>query len=210
MNAMLASTICAPIEGLINAILTQDPAAIVQLQPYAGKVLHCEFTSPVHFECYLLVEDSRIALQSLYEGEPDASLSAGASAFAKIAMSSSQTEALFSPEIALKGDTHLIQALHRIISQLEIDWEAHFATIFGDVASHQLGQFFSKSQRWASQSKDAVLADIDEYLHEEAQILPNKVEFAHFAARLDELKLSADRINARTQRLNKLLDETIS
>ncbi|MGJ8688379.1 MAG: ubiquinone biosynthesis accessory factor UbiJ [Gammaproteobacteria bacterium] len=207
MNAMLSSSLCAPIEGLINALLAQDPAALVQLQPYSGKVLHCECTSPVHFECYLLVEDSRIALQSLYEGEPDASLSASASAFAKIAMSSSQTEALFSPDITLMGDTHLIQALHGIIAKLEIDWEAHFSVIVGDVASHQLGQFFSKSQRWAAQTKDAVLEDIEEYLHEESQILPNKVEFAHFATRLDELKLTLDRINARTQRLNKTLDE---
>ncbi len=183
---------------------------MVKLQRYSGKVVRCECTTPIRFECFLLVEDARIALLSLYEGEPDASLSASASAFSKIAMSSSQTEALFSPDIALSGDTHLIQALHQIIGQLEIDWEAHMAVIFGDVASHQLGKILSSSARWATQSKEAVLANVEEYLHEEAQILPNKTEFAHFSARLDELKLSLDRIQARTARLDKALDETSS
>ncbi len=207
MNALLRSTLCAPIEGIINTLLAQDPSAVVKLQRYSGKVVRCECTSPVSFDCFLVIEDSRIALLSLYEGEVDASLSASASAFSKIAMSSSQTEALFSPDIALSGDTHLIQALHQIIGQLEIDWEAHLAVIFGDVASHQLGKLFTSSQRWAAQSKEAVLDNIEEYLHEEARILPNKAELAHFNARLDELKLSLDRIHARTVRLNKALDE---
>ncbi len=190
MDALLRSSLCAPMEGIINTLLTQDPSAVVKLQRYSGKVVRCECTSPLSFECFLVVEDSGIALLSMYEGEVDAGISASASAFSKIAMSSSQTEALFSPEIALSGDTHLIQALHQIIAQLEIDWEAHLAVIFGDVASHQLGKLLSNSQQWAAHSKDTVLANIEEYLHEEARILPNKTECAHFSARLDELKLS--------------------
>lgn len=210
MNALLRSAICAPLEGLINTVLAQDPGATLQLQRYSGKVVRCQCTSPVQFDCYLVIEDSRIALLSMYEAKADASLSASASAFSKLAMSSSQTEALFSPDVVISGDTHLIQALHRIIAHLEIDWEAHLALVFGDVASHQLGQFFSKSQRWAARTKDAVLANVEEYLHEESQILPNKTEYAHFSVRLDELKLRLDRINARTQRVNKALAEISS
>jgi len=206
MDALLRSTICAPIEAIINGLLAQDPGAVVKLQRYQGKVVRCACTAPVNFECFLVVEDSKIALLSLYEGEVDASLSASASAFSKVAMSSSQTEALFSPDIALSGDTHLIQALQQIIVQLEIDWEAHLSVILGDVASHQLGKLFTRSSRWASQSKEAVLANVEEYLHEEARILPNETELSHFNARLDELKLSIDRITARTARLNKALD----
>ena len=207
MNALLRSSLCAPIEGIVNALLAQDPAAQVQLQRYSGKIVRCECSSPLHFECFLRIEGTRIVLLSLYEGEVDASLSATLSAFSRIAMSSSQTEALFSPDIVISGDTHLIQALHRIIAGLEIDWEAHFAVIFGDVASHQLGRVFAKTAHWTSHSIDAVLANIEEYLHEESQILPNKAEFGHFSARLDELKLSLDRINAKAQRLDKAIDE---
>lgn len=207
MNAMLSSAISAPIEKLVNALLAQDPAAAQQLSQYSGKALRFECSTPVPFVLYVLVEDERIALRSIYELEPTAGISASASALSKLLSSQNQTEALFSPEVALSGDTHFIQALQRIIGDLEIDFEAHFSHIFGDVASHQIGQLFGKTQRWGTRTKESVLANIEEYLHEESRILPNKVEFARFCARMDELKLKLDRSNAKVQRLRKRLED---
>jgi ubiquinone biosynthesis protein UbiJ len=207
MNEMLASTLCAPIEALINAVLKQDPASALQLQAYRGKALRVECTSPIKLVATLVVEEQGISLRSVYETEPDAAISASAGSFVSLLTSDSQTGALFSPAVALSGDTQLVQALHRIIGGLEIDWEGHFASVFGDIATHQLAEFAKRARRWGKNSREAVLDDVEEYLHEEARLLPSKSEVAHFSTRIDELKLRLDRINARTQRLGAKITE---
>lgn len=201
MNEMLTSTLCAPVEALINAVLKQDPASALQLQAYQGKVLRVECTSPMRLVAYLVVEDQHISLRSVFEEAPDAAISASAGSYTTLLMSNSQTDALFSPAIALSGDTHLVQALHRIIGGLEIDWEGHFATVFGDIATHQLAQLAGRAKRWGKSTRETLIDDVEEYLHEEARILPSKSELAQFSTRVDELKLRLDRINARAQRL---------
>lgn len=201
MSEMLASALCAPVEALINAVLKQDPASTLQLQAYRGKALRVECISPFKLVVTLVVEDQGVSLRSVYETEPDAAISASAGSYASLLMSDSQTSALFSPAVALSGDTQLVQALHRIIGGLEIDWQGHFASVFGDIATHQFSEFVGRAKRWGKRSRESVLDDLDEYLHEEARLLPSKSEVAHFSARIDELKLRLDRINARTQRL---------
>lgn len=208
MSEMLASALCAPVEGIINAVLKQDPASTQQLKAYRGKVLRVECTSPIKLVAYLVVEEQGISLRSVYEAEPDAAISASAGSYATLMTSDSQTSTLFSPAVALSGDTHFVQALHRIIGALEIDWQDHFASVFGDVATHQFAEFLSRAKRWGKQSREAVLDNVEEYLHEEARILPSKSEVAHFSTRIDELKLRLDRISARTQRLDAKLNDT--
>ena len=207
MNEMLASTLCAPIEALINAVLKQDPASALQLQAYRGKALRVECPSPIKLVATLVVEEQGISLRSVFEGEPDAGISASASAYANLLTSDSQTGALFSPAVAISGDTHLVQGLHRVIAGLEIDWQDHFATVFGDVATHQFSELVSRAKRWGKQSRETMLDNVEEYLHEEARLLPSKSEVAHFSTRIDELKLRLDRINARTQRLGAKITE---
>lgn len=206
MNEMLASALSAPLEALINAVLKQDPASAVQLQSYQGKVLRVECTAPFNLVVFLVVEDQRVALRSVYESAPDAAICASAGSYASLVMSDSQTGALFSPAVALSGDTHLVQALHRIIKGLEIDWEDHFASVFGDIATYQLAELVGRARRWGTNSRETIVDDVEEYLHEEARLLPNQSEVAQFSARIDELKLRLDRINARTQRLGEMVN----
>lgn len=206
MNPLLSSTLTAPIETLLNAVLAQDPSTRQQLQPLAGKCVRLECTTVVPCVLYLLIEERQLALRSVYEHIPDASITATAGALSKLA-TGAQTNALFSPDIALAGDTHLIQALHRIIGALEIDWEAHVASLFGDVLSHQLGQWFSGARQWSREASTSLLQDVEEYLHEEATILPTRSELTHFSARIDEVKLAVDRSQARLQRLLNRLPE---
>lgn len=206
MNALLSTSLLAPFEATLNALIKQDPASAMQLRPYLGRCLRIECTGPIAMTAFLVVEDERLSLRSVYEGDNDAAISASAGTFATLLMSSSQTDALFSPSVVLAGDTHLVQAMHRIIAGLEIDWEDHFANIFGDVATHQLGEWTRRARAWAKRSRESVVDDIEEYLHEEARILPTKSEFTQFSNRMDELKLRLDRIQAKTQRLLNTLN----
>lgn len=200
MSPLLISALTAPAETLINAVLAQDPVAAKRLARYHGKAMSISSASPLHWSFVILVEDERIALRSIYEPATDAAIHGSTSAFARLLLSSKQSDALFSPDIQLSGDTHLIQSLHKIIGGLEIDWEDHFANLFGDVATHQVNQLFGKARTWSRDTKGALLADVEEYLHEEARLLPVASELNQFSARVDEVKLTVDRVSARLNR----------
>ncbi|OGT74652.1 MAG: hypothetical protein A3H44_03140 [Gammaproteobacteria bacterium RIFCSPLOWO2_02_FULL_57_10] len=209
MNLLLSSAIIAPVEALLNAVLAQDPVAARKLGRHQGRAISVECTSPLNWQLFVVVENDRLAIRSVYEYTPDAGIRGSAGAFSRLLLSSSQTDALFSPAIQLSGDTHLVQDLHAILAGLEIDWEEHLGNLFGDVATHQFGQLFGRSRTWGAQTRETLLNDIEEYLHEEARILPTRSEMKHFGSRLDELRLSVDRITARQERLKEKLSRAL-
>jgi ubiquinone biosynthesis protein UbiJ len=210
MNALLISAISAPAEALLNTVIAQDPAAAAKLLPLEGKTIGLACTAPLPWEVFIQVLDNRLCIRTVYEPQPDASISANASAFTRLLLSSQQTDALFSPQISLSGDTHLIQTLHASISAMEIDWEEHVGNVFGDIPTFQLGQWLHSSRRWTRDVSAALLDDVEEYLHEEAKLLPSAAEVEHFNQRLDELKLAIDRIKARAERLRRTLEQDVT
>ena len=208
MNQLVSSAFCAPIEALLNGLLAQNPGTARRLARHHGQAVRVECTSPLQWQVFILVQEERLSIRSVYELAPQAEIAASASAFSRLLLGGAQTDALFSPDIRLGGDTHLIQDLNQILRDLEVDWEHHFSALFGDVVTHQLSQFFGKAREWTAQTRATLLADVEEYLHEEARLLPGASEVNHFSGRLDELRLAVDRITARQQRLLQKLQRT--
>jgi len=207
MNPLVSSVFSAPLEALLNAVLAQDPVAASKLSRHHGRAVSVECTSPFSWQLFVLVQGDRLAIRSVYEPEPDAGICGSAGAFSRLLLSSTQTDALFSPAIQLSGDTHLIQDLHAILAGLEVDWEDHFGNLFGDIATQQFGQWFGRARAWSAEARESLLTDIEEYVHEEARILPSRSEVNHFSNRLDELRLAVDRMTARQERLFRKLQQ---
>ena len=205
MNPLLISALSAPAEALINAVLAQDPVAASRLARYDGKSLRLHCSGPLQWDITLLVQGQRIALRAISEVEPDASISANASAFLRLLLSKQQTEALFSSDIMLSGDTHVLQELHSILGNLNIDWEDHFGRIFGDIPTWQASQAMQRSHAWARSTTSSLLDDVEEYLHEEARLLPTASELNSYSDRINALVLGLDRLEARQARLRELL-----
>lgn len=205
MNPLLSSAITAPVEALLNAVLAQDPVAARKLQRHHGRTVSIACTSPLEWQVFVLVQDDKLAIRSVYEPAADAGVRGSAGAFSRLLLSSNQTDALFSPAIQLSGDTHLVQDLHVILAGLEIDWEEHFGNLFGDIATHQFSQFFGRARAWGVQTRETLLDDIEEYVHEEARLLPSRSEVDQFSNRVDELKLAVDRMTARQAHLRAIL-----
>ena len=201
MNHLVSSAFCAPVEALLNGLLAQDAETARRLARHHGKTVRVACTAPLQWQVFVLVQEERLSIRSIYEPAPQAEIAASASAFSRVLLGGAQTDALFSPDIRLGGDTHLIQDLQQILRDLEVDWEHHFSAVFGDVATHQLSQFFGKALEWTTQTRQTLIADVEEYLHEEARLLPGSSEVTHFSSRVDELRLAIDRIYARQQRL---------
>lgn len=206
MNPLLISALSAPVEALINAVLAQDPVAAMRLGRLQGRTLRVHCTGPLDWSVTLVVREQRIALRAISEAEPDAAINASAAAFLRLLFSNRQTDALFSPDIAISGDTQVLQDLHSILGSLDIDWEDHFGRVFGDIPTWQASQTLQKSQEWMRDTTSSLLDDVEEYLHEEARILPTASELNRFSDRIDALTLGLDRIAARQSRLRDQLE----
>ncbi len=208
MNPLVLIAVCAPLEALINAVLAQDVGSTRRLATLDGRSVQLQCSKPVPLCVYLQVNQGRIALRALQEEPPSASITADATSLLRLLLAGAQTSALFSPGISLSGDTQVIQTLHNVLTGLEIDWQAHASRLFGDVLTRQAETGLDSTRQWSAQTAQSLRADVDEYLHEEARVLPSRAEVEVFSTRLDELKLGLDRIQARTALLRQNVAES--
>ena len=205
MNPMLASIIYTPLEILLNQLLAQDPAAAAKLQelspPDSQPVISLFCTTAPHWQLHLLLDGPRLQLRSVYDGPAAASVSASASAFMRLVMAENSRTALFSPDIVLAGDTHLIQALFEILRNLDIDWEYYMESVTGGVLTNQFSKAVDSAREWSGEFTDSMRSNLQEYLYEESGLLPQQSELEEFYTGVDELRLRLDRLEARLQRL---------
>lgn len=207
MNPLVLIAVCAPLEALINAVLAQDVGSTRRLAALEGRSVQLQCSKPVPLCVYLQVNHARIALRALQEEPPSAGITADAASLLRLLLAGSQTSALFSPDVTLSGDTQVIQTLHSVLTGLEIDWQAHASRLFGDVLTRQAETGLGSAREWSAQTAQSLRADVDEYLHEEARVLPSRAELEVFSTRLDELKLGLDRIQARAALLRQNVAE---
>jgi len=203
MNPLLIVALSAPLESLINAVIAQDVGSQRRLATLEGKSVQLQCSKPVAFSVTMQVVNARLALRAIQEEAPSAGIRADAGALLRLLLGGGQSDALFSPDVQLSGDTHVVQSLHSIIGGLNIDWEAHMARLFGDVATQQVRAGLASARQWSAQSAESLRADLEEYVHEEARLLPSHTEARLFAERVDELKLALDRTQARMERLRQ-------
>lgn len=208
MSKMLASALYAPLEKLINSLLAQDPAASNRLRELSERgaepgqaVVAVTCTSPIRWELYVVIDAAGLQLRSVHEAPLDASVIASAGAFGKVMMADNPRTALFSPDITLSGDAQLVQELFETLRGLDFDWEHHLAPLAGDVLTQQFSSAMKSFRQWSDQTSSSMRDNVQEYLHEEARLLPQRDEVEEFYSGVDDLHLQLDRVHARMQRL---------
>lgn len=189
----------AGLEALINQTLTLDPGSLLRLEKLSGHVfwLHC--TSP-ELSVYLIPSDEGISLQGVYAGEADTRLTGSAGEFAKLLTADDPASALINGELQLHGDTQALIELQKIAKDLDIDWEAPLANVFGDVVGHHLGQGLRAGFSFGLQAFKSLRRQLDDYLVEESDWLAPRWQVDKFMNEVDQLAQRTERLQAR---LNK-------
>jgi len=185
------------LEVAIKVAFKRDAATQRRLSRLDGKLIEVRLTVP-QLSFYVLPVSDGLEFDTQHQFQADCVVEGAASDFLEVLMDEQKT---FGSGIRLSGDTQLAIELKSCLQRLDIDWEGLLADNIGDLAAHQLAQLFRKGQQFAKQSKDTLLDDLDDYLHEEVRLLPSKIELEHFYDQLDQLRLSADRLQARVERL---------
>ncbi|MCH2355758.1 MAG: SCP2 sterol-binding domain-containing protein [Pseudomonadales bacterium] len=213
MIQILKSLALLPVEKILNHLLRNDPYLAAQLAPFDGKTIEVQSTAPTTAIC-CSIDRGAIRLSSLgseYVGlHADAVIVGRAVDLVNMLFTDNSSRALANPAISISGDAVLVQELYGTIRKLDIRWQDYLAPFLGDVITNELEQVADSSHRWSKHASASVRRNIDDYLREETNLLPDRNEVAAFGDVLDRLKLDIDRIQARARLLNDRLDILLS
>jgi len=206
---MLATALSTLLEQALNTWLRLDASshgnAAQQLQALQGQLLCIQLTQP-ELHLYLLPTSDYVRVMPSYDAEPDVVLQGSALAFMRMANANDSGKAMLENGIRIDGSMGLAEQFSQILSTADIDWEELLARVLGDPAAHQIGQLGRSSQTWLQDSRQALQLNIQEYLQEERQLLPTELTLQPYLNAVDSLRLDAERLQARVQRLQIQLD----
>jgi ubiquinone biosynthesis protein UbiJ len=198
MDPMLSTAALASAEKIINAALAYDPASRIALAELEPQVLAIHITSP-DIKVFVLPSAEGIELHGHYEGEVTTQLQGTLPAL--LSLIKSDRLNLKDSGVQLFGSTSFLAELQKILKNLDIDWEEILSQVFGDIIGHQGAELIRSKLSWTKDRVTNIQRLTSEFLTEELRVLPSKPELTFFNAQVDELKLGADRVEARIERI---------
>lgn len=201
---LLRTAALAALERALNVALDLDTASRQRLDALAGKVFHIECVTP-RLDLFVLPQTRWLALAGSHEGAADARLVGSADDFIALASSADPASELINGPITLHGDSHALQQLQQILRDLDIDWEAPLARVFGDVVGHQLGRALRGAGQRARYTGDRLRRQGRNWLNQESGLLAAADEVVAFCTEVDQLTARTDRLEARLRQLRQQL-----
>lgn len=209
MNPTLHTAVLAALENAVGRALDLDPAARQALAGLGGRVFQIE-PRDTGADIFLLPGDTGIELRGVYDGPVDSHIIGTIPDFVELISAEDAASTLINGGISLHGDSAPLLELQAILHRLDLDWEGALAGKIGDIPAHQLGRVVRGGLRWGQQAFGSLNRQIEEFLHEEARVLPPEAELQGFYDAVGQLSQSVERLDARLQRqrqrLHKLLD----
>lgn len=202
VDPALHAAVLAALEGAINRALALAPLGGEELAPFEDQVfaLHC--TAP-QFDLFLYPGRNRVRLAGFHEGPTTTSIRGEAADFRELATSRDPAATLINGALELDGNSAPLIELQKVLSNLDIDWEAPLVSTLGDVAGHQLAEVLRVAFSWSRQAVNSLTRQLDEFIHEEARLAPPRLELEDFYGEVRELDQQVERLQMRTQRLRQ-------
>jgi ubiquinone biosynthesis protein UbiJ len=197
------------LELAINSALKYDPATLRELSTLEGQVLLVDCTSPA-MRIAIQTSQQQITLHSGWEDEAAITLQGSLIALTKMAANASYTSSFAGTGVQLSGNLETLHKLHKILSQLDIDWEGALADIIGDIPAYMIGSALRKSADIAKQNKQRVTSALTEVAQEELQIVPSRNGFEQFKKEVREMASDTDRLMARANLLRQQIDQMLN
>jgi ubiquinone biosynthesis protein UbiJ len=204
---LLLSTALSSAELILNKALTLDPSSKNKLRKLQGNIfeINCVNSgrSILDYSIFITVLDEGILLSPVITDEANAEISASANVLLKLLLAKDKSNIIRNENIQLKGDASSIQDLQAILLELDIDWEYQLSKSIGDIPTQTLSDGLDILKNFISNSAASLTTDIDEYVHEEKNIVPTAAELENFFQRIDQLRLNIDRTESRIDNLKR-------
>ena len=206
MNQFLGSLALLPIEKVLNAIISRDKHIAKRLSAFDSKCIEVVSNRP-SFSLSIRFEDGTIRLSAIDSQTlgiiADATISGRAESLLGLLAKKADQRAMADSAIDISGDAALVHDLQMTIESLDIDWQDYLAPILGDVLSNELGEAEQSARAWSKSAGANMQRSVRDYLSEEARLVPSELEVDSFSNRLDQLRLSIDRVAAKTELLKR-------
>lgn len=208
----LKSPAIRALQALLNRALALDPATRLTLARLHKKQLLIESTMPpltlvVGFSARGEVE---LAATSDNANAPELCLRGTSLALLTLALDRSDRVSFVGTGVRVEGEQELLRQLRDILRNLDLDWEQALAILVGDVPARMLAETLRGAGRWQQQARARAGSGLAEFVREEAQLVPTRIEMDEFAAAVRLVSMDVDRIGARIDKLQRRLQETES
>jgi ubiquinone biosynthesis protein UbiJ len=196
----MSSFLLSPLNLFINQFINLDPDYNQLLTPLIGKTIRLEILQP-KFTVFITFTGTALTLHSQLDAVADCTIRGSAFALLCLSRQSHKTAALAQGDVEILGDLNLAQHLNTLNTELNIDWEEQLSKFVGDFAAFKIGSALRKVWNWKQQCFDTLSQNLNEYLHEEACVLPPSMALNDFFDDIDTLKNDLERLSARFERL---------
>ena len=203
---MLFAALTATLETAFNAWLALDAQthgnARSRLQALQGKLICLHISNP-DVQLYFLPTADQVRVTTRYAAAPDVTIHGSALGLMRLSASNDAGKAMLEHGIKIDGDMGLGNHFSQILREIDVDWEELLSRAVGDVVAHHLGQVVRNAQGWLNDSSHAMRLNTQEYLQEEARLVPADAEIRQYLDAVDTLRADTDRLEARLKRLEK-------
>ncbi|OUR64127.1 hypothetical protein A9Q77_12185 [Marinomonas sp. 42_23_T18] len=192
------------VEHSINLALVQDAPSQQKLNKLAGQQILLEVDD---FNLLIVIQilEQGLAL-SLPSDVEDAKLDnrldthvrGPSSAYRKLL----EGDGFFDGDLRIQGNAQTLMTLHKVSANFELDWEGILADKIGDMATSFIAPLLRSKWQWGKHAAQSFKLNLVEYLQEEADLLPSKLEFNNFVEDLEMMETALDRLDARMRFLN--------
>ncbi len=150
------------------------------------------------------VSDHRLGLTADDDSAADAFISGSPSALLRL-LTGGTGRANGRRAAQIRGDAEIANSYRELFVLARPDLEEELSRFVGDMPARRGVQLARQGLAWARRAGRTVRENLAEYLQEESRDLVNRPEFEEFLHGVDEVRETADRIEARLAGLERRL-----
>ena len=196
MNILQAAL--RPVASLLNRNIAATTPARELCAELSGTVIAVRVLDTA-LATYFVLHDDTLELLTTTDLEPDVIVSGSLLTLARMAGPASES-LIRSGSLELTGDAETAEQFQQLLKLARPDLEEELSGVVGDIAAHQIGNFARGVDRWSTDARATMGANIREYLQEESRDIPSRYEVDKFSARVGTLRDDVDRLAARVSR----------
>ena len=191
----ISSQMLDKIALIINSALAHDEVSLRALGELSGTKVQIISNSP-QFTIYLKIYADQITLSNEGDIEQTITLSGSLVALVSGLFDADEISTLYGTGITANGDTGVLKKLNKLMTGLNIDWEAAIGKLIGPMPAHLVTNAVSKIRPAISKNRRRICEIAIEVAQEEFRLTPTKVEFDNFSEEIQLLSSRVDRLEA--------------
>ncbi|MDR3490873.1 MAG: SCP2 sterol-binding domain-containing protein [Gammaproteobacteria bacterium] len=191
------------IQSAINQYIALDPESSQRIAKLKNKIITIELKGlNITFQ---LVFTDNIEIKMPVTLAADTTITGTPLRLLQMSFTKKNQKQFFADDVAIEGNLELGQHIIDLFNHMEIDWEEYLSRYIGDTPAHHIGRFARKLKKINQHTRETLLQTVNEYVHEEINFFPPREALQDFFKDVDELRMDADRVEARIQTLRRRL-----